>query len=147
MMQHVVARHNAHERAAVPPQRGGRFPGKQRGQPIQGPVSIPDRERGAHHLPHRLVHPPRLPERAGHHPAPGPATSSALTMFTPVEPPTRIPSSRARRRAIVIASLSDTNIHSSIRSKCSDVGILSPPIPSTLYGAPSPFLWVFAYSV
>src|SRR5216117_3530841 len=60
------------------------------------------------------------------------ATSSAATTLTPVEPPANRASSLARRRTISMASLSDTVIHSSITSQCSEVGSLSPPIPSTL---------------
>src|SRR2546427_718124 len=60
------------------------------------------------------------------------ATSSAATTLTPVEPPVNRASSLARRRTISMASLSDTVIHSSITSQCSEVGSLSPPIPSTL---------------
>jgi len=60
------------------------------------------------------------------------ATSSATLTFTPVDPPVKRPSSRVRRRAIWKASASLTNAHSSITSKWREVGILSPPIPSTL---------------
>ena len=50
----------------------------------------------------------------------------------------RIPSSRASRRAISNESRSDTWRNSSIQSNQIVVGILSPPMPSTLYGWPSP---------
>ena len=60
------------------------------------------------------------------------ATSRAEKTFSPPEPPRKIPSSRVRRRAVRKASASETVIQSSITSKWSAVGILSPPMPSTL---------------
>ena len=51
---------------------------------------------------------------------------------SPVDPPTRIPSSRASRRAIINDVLSETCLNSSTQSNHTVVGILSPPIPSTL---------------
>ena len=44
----------------------------------------------------------------------------------------KIPSSRVIRRAMRKESASEIVIHSSITSKWREVGILSPPIPSTL---------------
>ena len=56
----------------------------------------------------------------------------AENTFRPAEPPMKIPSSRVSRRAVRKASASDTVIHSSTTPKSSEVGILSPPMPSTL---------------
>ena len=62
--------------------------------------------------------------------------------LSPADPPSRMPSSRASRRAIANDALSDTCLNSSIQSNQTVVGILSPPMPSTLYGWPSPMVLV-----
>ena len=61
-----------------------------------------------------------------------------MATLSPDEPPTRIPSSRASRRAIAKESRSVSWRNSSIQSHQIVVGTLSPPMPSTLYGVPSP---------
>jgi hypothetical protein len=49
-----------------------------------------------------------------------------------------MPSSRARRRAIIIDTRSVACRHSSMVSNQIVLDTLSPPDPSTLYGAPDP---------
>ena len=60
------------------------------------------------------------------------APAHASATLSPADPPTRIPSSRASRRAITKASRSGTWRNSSMQSNQMVPGILSPPIPSTL---------------
>src|ERR1019366_4684716 len=65
------------------------------------------------------------------------ATLSATCASNPDEPPENSPSSRVSRRAIANASRSDTVWNSSMMRRSSVSGILSCPMPSTLYGTPS----------
>ena len=62
------------------------------------------------------------------------ATSSIAHTAVPPEPPTRMPSSRASRRAVRNESRSETVTYSSTSDGSNVVGQKSSPIPSTRYG-------------
>ena len=59
------------------------------------------------------------------------ATSSAAQIVVPAEPPARIPSSRASRRAVTNESRSETRTQRSTTSRDIVTGQVSLPIPST----------------
>ena len=62
------------------------------------------------------------------------ASSSAAQIVVPAEPPARIPSSRASRRAVTNESRPETRTQRSTTSRAIVSGHVSLPIPSTRYG-------------
>ena len=71
----------------------------------------------------------------------GPADAAALSAATtamPLDPPTRMPSSRASRRVISNDSASDTAMISCGTAGSYAAGQKSSPTPSTRYGRPVP---------